>query len=91
MANQRCYQCLHSTPGEDGLEYMGRGARGSIQESNERDFLGGPVAENPPGNAGDAGLIPGWGTKIPPCCNYELVSLSEKIPIGATEILCAAT
>ena len=29
------------------------------------DFPGGPVVKNPPSNAGDAGLIPGRGTKIP--------------------------
>ena len=29
------------------------------------DFPGGPVVQNPPYNAGDAGLIPGQGTKIP--------------------------
>ena len=29
------------------------------------DFPGGPVAENPPSSAGDAGSIPGWGTKFP--------------------------
>ena len=29
------------------------------------DFPGGPVDGNPPHNAGDAVLIPGWGTKIP--------------------------
>ena len=29
------------------------------------DFLGGPVVKNPPYNAGDAGSIPGQGTKIP--------------------------
>ena len=29
------------------------------------DFSGGPVVENSPSNAGDAGSIPGWGTKIP--------------------------
>ena len=28
------------------------------------DFPGGPVVKNPPYNAGDAGLIPGQGTKI---------------------------
>ena len=28
------------------------------------DFPGGPVVKNPPSNAGNAGLIPGWGTKI---------------------------
>ena len=35
------------------------------QENNFRDFPGGPVIKNPSSNAGDAGLIPGWGTKIP--------------------------
>ena len=29
------------------------------------DFPGGPVVKNPPSNAGDVGLIPGQGTKIP--------------------------
>ena len=29
-----------------------------------RDFPGGPVVENPLGNAGDVGSIPGWGTKV---------------------------
>ena len=28
------------------------------------DFLGDLVVKNPPSNAGDVGLIPGWGTKI---------------------------
>ena len=30
-----------------------------------QDFPGGPVLRNSPFNAGDAGSIPGWGTKIP--------------------------
>ena len=30
-----------------------------------RDLPGGPMVKNPPSNAGDAGSIPGWGTKIP--------------------------
>ena len=30
-----------------------------------RDFPGGPGAKNLPSNAGDVGLIPGQGTKIP--------------------------
>ena len=33
--------------------------------SNMGDFPGGPVVNNPPSNAGDAGSIPGWGAKIP--------------------------
>ena len=32
---------------------------------NNRDFPGGPVVKNPPTNAGNAGSIPGRGTKIP--------------------------
>ena len=28
-------------------------------------ILKSPVVKNPPSNAGDAGLIPGWGTKDP--------------------------
>ena len=35
------------------------------QKCKYRDFSGGPVVKNLPSNAGDAGLIPGWGTKIP--------------------------
>ena len=30
-----------------------------------QDFPGGPLAKNPPFNAGDLGSIPGQGTKIP--------------------------
>ena len=30
-----------------------------------RDFPGGPVVKNLPSDAGDTGLIPGRGTKIP--------------------------
>ena len=29
------------------------------------DFPGGPRVKNPPLNAGNTGLIPDWGTKIP--------------------------
>ena len=29
------------------------------------DFPGGPVVKTLPSNAGGAGLIPGWGAKIP--------------------------
>ena len=37
----------------------------SGSERNYRDFPGCPVVKNLPSNAGDMGLIPGWGTKIP--------------------------
>ena len=35
------------------------------KEKNYKDFPGGSVVKNPPSNAGDAGSIPGRGTKIP--------------------------
>ena len=31
---------------------------------SNRDFPGGPMVETSPSNAGGAGSIPGWGTKI---------------------------
>ena len=37
----------------------------STWKSETRDFPGGPVVKNLPSNVGDAGLIPGRGTKIP--------------------------
>ena len=52
------------------------GGGGYISESGESqesagttdllgDFPGGPGVKNPPLNAGNTGLIPDWGTKIP--------------------------
>ena len=38
---------------------------GGIKKEQEWDFPGGPMVKNPPSNAGDAGSIPGRGTKIP--------------------------
>ena len=35
-----------------------------LYKSIGKNFSGGPVVENPPGHAGDGGLIPGQGTKI---------------------------
>ena len=35
------------------------------QRTVKKDFPGGPVVKNLPCHAGDAGSIPGWGTKIP--------------------------
>ena len=39
-----------------------------------RDFPRGPVVKNPPCNAGDAGSIPGQGTKIP----HAIEQLSQR-------------
>ena len=36
----------------------------SESELRQGDFPGGPVVKYLPSNAGDMGLIPGWGTKI---------------------------
>ena len=37
----------------------------AIESNTVRDFPGDPVAKNLSCNARAAGLIPGWGTKIP--------------------------
>ena len=50
------------------------------------DFPGGPVVKNPPSNAGDAGSIPGWETRLsqaagqlsPWATTTEPVRLSER-------------
>ena len=40
---------------------------GMVADTNggARDSPDGPVVKNPASKAGDAGLIPGWGTKNP--------------------------
>ena len=48
------------------------------------DFLGGPVIENLPSNAGDTGSIPAGETKIP----HALRQLSTHI--ATRQSLCAA-
>ena len=49
----------------------------------DRDFPGGPVVKNPPSNAGDAGSIPGIGTKIP----HEVGQLNPRA--ATTEPVCS--
>ena len=51
---------------------------------NIREFPGGPVVKNPPSNAGDTGLIPGQGTKMP-------YTSGQWILWATSKSLCAAT
>ena len=55
------------------------------------DFPGGPVVKNLPSNAGDAGLIPVWGTRIPHAVGQLSLHAATKIPCAATKIPRAAT
>ena len=64
------------------------------------DFPGGPVAKNPPSNAGDAGSIPGRGTKIPHAAEHlsprttttELARLNQRACVPqTTEPSCSGT
>ena len=55
---------------------------------------GGPVVKNLACSAGDAGLIPGWGTKIPPaveqlklCATTGVHVLQRRIPRDTVTIL----
>ena len=54
-----------------------------IKTINLWDFPGGPVVKNLPSNAGDAGSIPGQGTKIP----HAAGQLSPRAK--ATELACS--
>ena len=50
----------------DGGNGNGQGGVARFRyKRRQRDFPVGAVVKNPPGNAGDVGLIPGQGTKIP--------------------------
>ena len=56
------------------------------------DFPGGPVVKNLPSNAGDAGLTPGQGTKIPhaagqlsPCAKNYSAYVPWSLRITTTE------
>ena len=44
----------------------------------EEDFPGGPVVKNLSSNAGDVGLIPGWGTKIPHALGQLILCMAMK-------------
>ena len=47
--------------------------------------VGGLVIKNPPSNAGDAGLIPDQGTKIPPALGQLILLLQGKDPVCCSE------
>ena len=47
-------------------------------KEDARDFPGGPVVKNLPSNAGDAGLIPGQGTKIPQAVEQLILYTTRK-------------
>ena len=43
-----------------------------------RDFPGSPGVKTSPSNAGVAGLIPGWGTKIPHVSGPKSQNVNQK-------------
>ena len=47
-------------------------------ERKMRDFPGGPVVKNPQSSAGDVGLIPRQGTKIPHSAGQQ----SPRVTVG---------
>ena len=63
-----------------------------------QDFPGSPVVTNLPSNAGDVGLIPGWGNKIPQVtlqlerptyCDKKSLHAARKIPPADTKTRCS--
>ena len=65
------------------------------KQTNKTKLPAGPVVKNLPFNAGDAGLIPGQGTKNPhvaeqlsQCTTRELEPQIERLSITVTESAC---
>ena len=61
-----------------------------------RDLPGGSVVKNPPSNAGDSGLIPGPGTKIPdasgqlsPFSSVQFSSVTQSSPTLCNPMDCS--
>ena len=53
-------------------------ATGSLDTRNFGDFPGGPGVKTSPSNAGGAGLIPGWGVKIPLASWPKIQNMKQK-------------
>ena len=81
----------HPTPVFFPGESQGRGAwwaavygvtqsQTRLKRLSSRDFPGGPAVKNPSCNAGDAGSIPGWGTKTHPMGHLSLHSITKILP-----------
>ena len=68
-ANQLHTKALLKDPGIQRWQWFSHLGEESTEQFHQkcpfRDFPGGPVVKNLPSNAGDAGLIPRWGTKTP--------------------------
>jgi len=64
------------------LLFHGRKVR--FKEVENLNFPGGPVVKHPPSNAGNAGSIPGLGTKIPPALE-QLSPGCSKDPVKSKE------
>ena len=62
MGNDAVAACTEPTVGAGGDESR---VNRTIKRANSLDFPGGSVAKNLPCNAGDEGLIPSQGAKIP--------------------------
>ena len=62
----------------------------AVIKKSSRDFPGGPVVKSPPYNAGDAGSIPGQGTKIPHAAGQLSPRATTTELVPQLENACAA-
>ena len=58
--------------------------KASQLKRNSENFAGAPVVGNLPSYAGDVGLIPGWGTKIPHALGQLSTRATVKSPRATT-------
>ena len=63
--------------------------RGQVKETQHKaglgGFPGGPVVKNPPCNAGDTGLSPGRGTKVPHAAEQQSLRPQLESPCTKTK------
>ena len=80
-----------SAPASNSLLLHGINCIIPIRRSCPGDFSGSPVVKNLPRNAGDKGVIPSWGTKIPHAVKQLRLRAATRVRARQQKILHDAT
>ena len=83
---EHLFRCLSKLDGGQQL-WTDTGENG-IAKGTMRGFPVGPVVKNPPSSVGDAGSIPGWGTKIPHAMGKLSPGATDAEPAPCNERSC---
>ena len=75
----------YKLPAAYSCDFSHRSPWQEVEEIKARDFPGGPVVKNPPCNAGDTGLSPGRGTKVPHAAEQQSLRPQLESPCAKTK------